>query len=124
MKTTKKQFAEFEKECRRLQRVMGLTDFDLSISHSPGPSRHQAGIEVDSDVAAASIFLNTDTAGSYFVNISEIALHEMCHLLIADLDALARARFVTDEEIFKTDEKLTNRLVTLLTPILKKGKDE
>ncbi len=114
-KTTDKEFQVFVDECKRLIDKFKLLDWIIyyELKHLDSAI---AMVEYQSINRAATIKLNTKIDID-IEKLKEIALHEVCHLLIADTNHLACCRYVTQDEIIKAKEVTTHKIVAALKSI-------
>ena len=102
MKTKKRHFKYFKKQCQRWIDFFGLKGWEIHFQHE-----HQedsmATVWYSLEGRCLVFTLSTDTGGvkPSKKNISRWAFHEVCEVLVGRLEALAKDRFVTDKEIFE-----------------------
>lgn len=114
MKTTKKDFKDFEKWCRFYINKFGLNDYSIFFNHTDtGDAIARVSIAILS--RTATFQLNTSVYRDDMVGKSwrYFARHEVCHLLIADVSNLVGS-YCSEDESKRADEALTCRLTNLL----------
>ena len=99
MKTTKKDFELFKKECKKWIKYYGLTDWDVSFFHTESETEGFLAKTVASLPAmAADIFLSKNWTDKYYSvgEIKSTAHHEVLELLFMPLHILSENRFIRD----------------------------
>lgn len=98
-KTTKKDFAEFKKECEYWLEYFGLIDWEYFITHEEIQDQPDATASFNLD----SVARNTYIKCAIKVNVKPLkneiktwAFHEVCHLLISGVTGLAWRSFNYD----------------------------
>jgi len=114
--TTPRAFAIFKAECDRLVKLWGLNDWEVRVRHedigenlatcTPGIVSRICIIRLGTTWGPSDI--PTDAA------IKNAARHEVAHLATGELIALARARYVTDDEMTSAIETTAKRLERIL----------
>lgn len=98
MKTTKKHFELFTKECQKWIARLGLTDWRIEIFHSPARNNPRARAWCDWDVNSrcAGIHLSDEWPEAELCNrtICRSAFHEVMHVVLGRLYMLSRMRFL------------------------------
>ena len=116
MKTTKKEFEVFEKACRKYIEFWGLYNWDIYIDKQ----------KLDGTIAetwfktstnTATIWLNENQDSIY--DMKETACHEVCHIVIADLEYCGRSRFQDEDAFYKCSETLTKLISNKIYPLIK-----
>lgn len=115
IKTSKKDFQIFVDECKRIQRLFGFNDWKLFYEHTQLKGAY-ACICYDADERTATLSLNTEILQAEIKDwdVLDSAKHEMCHLLLADLEGVGRKRWVHKDEMYKQSEALAQRLTDLI----------
>jgi hypothetical protein len=118
IKTTKKHFKLFKSEVIRLVNLFGLTDWKISFEHKDLEDDY-VRLSWDYSGSVACFFLCTNWDREEAVPltneaIKKIALHEVCHLLVAPITSLGEARFVNEGEITDENERLARQLTNIL----------
>jgi len=114
MKTTAKQFAEFKEECRRLQKLWGMSDWDVRIRHEyPRDKEALASCSVWSKKRTATIRMSLKTE-KFAPTIKELARHEMIHVLIGRVCDMATDRWGDGNAMEEAEEALVQKLIRLL----------
>jgi len=117
-KTTKKDFEEFKFRCARWQKFFGLINYSISYQHTE-LEKDDAQCRYNISGKWAIMTLSTAVQNhNHSINffIRELALHEVCELLIGELGALARARYNYDE-VESAEHEIVMRLVNVLLPL-------
>ncbi len=115
-KTSDKQFKEFTAEVYKLQKEWGLTDWKIFCEHRKLKDRFASNnYEMKQRVSMIAFTTELENDGDIeFVNPKLHAKHEMVHLLIADLYALAGERYINEFQIDSAEEGIVRRLEKLL----------
>ena len=116
MKTTHKHLEIFKKECLKWQDKFELHNWELNFrwQHS---DESRASINTNLNGYVATIFLSEEWNSYNEITEKDIKLtakHEMIHLLLARMDAVTRARFVSIDEAIEADEETVMKLTYLL----------
>lgn len=111
MKTTKKDFELFKKECRKWIKVFGLKDWEINFEHVPVQSGIGEHI-FDSNNRWAYIKLATDWGNTEISSceVKRTAFHETVELWLGRIRILAKIRYVREDEI---DEEIHALVRTL-----------
>lgn len=114
-KHSSKPFQTFKAECVRLMEALGLKDWDVVITDSREVNDDDSA-ETDSnqETRIAIIKWNRKNEGSEFCDPLGTAKHEIGHLLLLDLEALAESRWTTQQQIDLESEKLATILEKVL----------
>jgi len=112
MKTTKKQFAEFEEACHKWIDFFGLKDWEVDIKHSRLPDEDtNSQVTRDYDAKYACVIFNTDLGNKFKDDdFKKVAFHEICHILLGELGDLAGRRFITPDELVNQEHTIVHRL--------------
>ena len=115
--TTAKHFEVFQKEVLYWINKWGLHQWEIAFTHEPFDD-NRAGIGFDVGGRIATFFLSTEWSGEVIpptnANVKDSAKHEAFELLLAEVYATARARFVTADEHTAAHHALVRRLEKLL----------
>lgn len=106
-KTTKKNFKQFKKFCKKWIDYFGLTDWEIEISHKNAKGNREienrdpvAWSWYDTASHRARITLNTDwkseKPGNRNIELS--ALHEVLEIMLGELTVVGMNRYVTEKE--------------------------
>lgn len=116
MKTTKKDFELFKKECDKWLKKLGLDYFKIIYKWENLDNYNiDGGSNTGDHVGYATISLDTDIQEEHTpFDVKETAQHEVIHLLPKRLEELAYQRHATRTEIYNATEELVNKLVYLL----------
>jgi len=98
-KTTNKQFVQFKKECNRWIKFWGLTEWSVVFFHEKINDDCYADCTWNVEGRVASIRLNKEIDGMVLFDPKKTAFHEVCELLLCELDGLARDRFISKSHI-------------------------
>ncbi len=112
-KTTQKEFQLFKKEFLYWQKTLGQMQYEIHFELGGTFNDAAASIEPDCRYKIATARLAT-TLNTNYNNIRAFAKHEAIHLFLEQLTYVARSRFVTEEEITRTDEGMVRVLERLL----------
>lgn len=115
MKTTTKQFEEYKKWVNYYIDKFNLDEWDIYFSLEEVPIEEFAGTTIKYFGRTANFRLakELDDATLNGTTMKETARHEVCHLLISELDILIGA-YVTNDEHKLANERLTVKLCHLL----------
>jgi len=110
---TKKDFRAFKAECERLIGVLGLGEWTAFYFHevSKGSEDAHATCTINID-ARQCIMRMRDWTDETFLPMDPKALarHEVGHLLVAKLSAMAHGRYITPHDLQMAEEEICNRL--------------
>ncbi len=112
-KTTEEDFELFKFRCSRWQKFFGLINFVISYRHKKIDDDAQCAYSDSGKwaVITLSTEVNEYEHSDHF--IKELALHEICELLISNLASMARLRF-NYEEVEVAEHEIVMRLVNVL----------
>ncbi len=117
MKTTKKHFDIFKRECDIWIKKLELDDIDIRVSKTnigKGDAAHCDRGRLDTAVIDIRLNSDLDKEDLATKTLKETARHEIIHALIGEFAALGYNRFVTSSEMVKAEEKLVVKLEKLL----------
>lgn len=113
MKASADDAAQFREECLRWQAEFGLTDWSLDIKSAPTTDDTEAKADYDCDTRLVQL--------TYYVGTNDVAhpldnaLHEMLHVLFADmLLAAVQAKSESDATLGREEHKVIERLARVL----------
>jgi len=115
-KTTKTHFELFKKECLYWHERLGLQRWDLIIAHEELDSLISQ-LRYNAIAHRATVVLNitwVDVDRAETLNdelIISSAIHEISHLLEAEMSSLSRERYVGEDELYRAEEVVVNILV-------------
>jgi hypothetical protein len=112
LRTTKKQFEYFKKKVYDFTEAFGLKDWDIYVQHSPCDEGGSiAECSWDSNNRCATIGFNTDYDNKIYdlteYYLKRYALHEIIHVLLAEIHDLMRVNLVHEEKIKKEVHKVS-----------------
>jgi len=112
---TNRNFALFQKEFKKWQKLFGLTGYKVYFKHEPIAKRF-AEIAIESGAMVATVRLNSNLPDKDkpFRDIKRDAKHEALHLLIARLENNGKYRYSTEAEIDEAAEELVVKLEDLI----------
>lgn len=114
-KTTKRHFAVFEAEVRRLLKLWNLVDWEVRVTHEKCDSLatcEPRGISRICIIRLATKWGPLDTPTDERMRAS--ARHEVAHLVTGELVMMARSRYVTEDEVTAAIETTARRLERML----------
>jgi len=115
MKTTKKDFELFVKECEYWVNRFKLDDWQIDYFHNKHePNNCIAKVNTTLTAKSASVTLNSDLADDINVDIKATAKHEIIHILLGELSELGWSRFTTRDEMRTVEESLTRKLENII----------
>lgn len=118
MKTTKKQFKEFDKYCRKFIKLWGLDSWNVYIIHEGIPDSILAQVVAQPECMTATITFNTDPYDEE-IDIEETAFHECVHILIRELEWIGECRYIGPNETTRACESLVNKITKVVLPLTK-----
>ena len=113
MKASADEAAQFREECLRWQAEFGLTDWTIQFQTAPAASPDEADMDYDCDTrhAKSTYYVGVDDS----LHPRDVALHEVLHLLMADmLLAAISARDESDPLLAREEHKVIERLIKVL----------
>ena len=110
----RKAYSEFKCECMRQIARLGLKEWDIEIQHSvldEESSSTAAVTQMEEEGKLAVVILN-----KRFIprDPKRIAKHEVCHILLGKIQAIAAKRWMSEAEIDGEVEALCTRLEKVL----------
>jgi len=110
-----KDFALFQKEFKRWQKLFGLTGYKVYFKYEPEEG-YFASLSVNQGNMVATATLNSELPDKDkpFKDIKRTAKHEAIHLLVSRLEKDGRYRFTSEDEIYEATEELVFRLEDLI----------
>ena len=113
-KTTDKHFTVFKKHVHLWLDHFGLKDWEIIIDHDIPVSASDAlaACSIDLPQRFARIYLNTTWDDNHPTEqlLKCSAFHEVCELMLGEMNTLAKARFATDDEIDSARHAVIARL--------------
>jgi len=108
-------FALFQEEFKRWQKIFGLTGYQIYFKYEPLDSVF-ASISINQGEMVATVRLNSKIGkeDKPFKDIKRDAKHEAIHLLIGRLSQDARYRYSSEGELLEATEELVNKLIDLI----------
>lgn len=115
MKKKSKDFEQFQREFEKRQKQFGLLGYRCFFKYEPLEDCF-ANISIGQDNATATVCLNSKLPKEDmpFRDPKRHAKHEAIHLLTSRLESLAKARYVSRQEIYEAWEELTRKLEVLI----------
>lgn len=112
MKTSKKHFTVFKKECLKWIVLFGLLDWKFSFFHEQWDNEALANYKTNLEGKCAAINLSIDWADEPITNaqIKRSAFHEVCEVMLSRLAICVRSRFVSSDEIIEAIHDIIRRL--------------
>ena len=118
MKTTKKHFEIFKKECEKWINKLKLDDWEFNYHHeNPSMEGADACVETNTIFRRVDIYLSIDQFDEETFNtdyIKHVAKHEILHVLLKNLNYLTHKRFITEDQIIQTEEQIIRKLEKLI----------
>ena len=114
-KTTRQDFQYFEKACLSYLKAWKMDDWDVFFYHAHSKN-YRAHINVNHSARQLEITLSTVWI-DHPVNNRELkiaAKHEVIHGLLGPIVSLARARYVTTDEMINGEHAVVQKLMKLL----------
>lgn len=116
MKVTKTDFRFFTSECQRFIDVLGLKEWSMHYTHEPLDDAYARTL-MNSGGMVATIIMGTywdDMRPKTKREISRLAFHEVCHLLMNPLATEAMERYTTDHTLQSLEHTIIRRLENLV----------
>ena len=111
---SKQDIASFRKSCEIWRDYLSLADWDIYVEAGDLKDGTIADVSRCIDTRSAVVRLHSLPGEDKDQLIESTARHEMVHVLLADLSALAHGRESKHEDIEREEEKLVVRLSRLL----------
>jgi hypothetical protein len=110
----RKAYSEFKEECLRQMGRLGLKEWDITVQHG--------FLEGEEDSTAATTQMEETgklaviTLNKKFIprDPKRVAKHEVCHVLLGKIQALAAKRWTSEDEVDGEIEALCTRLEKVL----------
>jgi hypothetical protein len=113
-KTTRKDYKYFSERVKYWQEKFNLGDWRIELCLEELEDV-MAECQMWYDSHGAHVRMNTNFPNPIDRQyINKLALHEVCHILLADFRRLANERIVTNEMLTLTEHAIVRRLETLL----------
>lgn len=115
-KTTKDDFELFKFRCNRWQKFFGLINYDISYRHIKDEEDARCAYNIPGKWAI--IILSTELNDYEYCKtfIRNLALHEICELLVGSLGHMARGKYSIDE-VEIAEHEIVMRLINVLLPL-------
>lgn len=111
-----KDFALFQSEFKKWQKLFGLTGYKVYFKHEPLDNSF-GDISINQEDMVVTVRFNsklTDKDKPY-QDIKRTAKHEALHLLVGRLEMNGRYRYISENEISEASEELVHRLENLIS---------
>ncbi len=118
IKTTPEQFELFKAEVRRLIDIFHIDGWKVFYEFK---LLKNANAQLWTDVTERSakfILSTTNTLSDSDYDVKDAALHEVCHLIMADVVDLGDSRFVSHLEYTSACERVTRKIQALLSTLV------
>lgn len=115
-KTTKSDFKYFKLRCEHYVKLWKLIEWDIDYEHSNGQGSDRAACSrtILGMHAVIELCFNWEHEKVTKQALNRIAKHEVLHILLAPIELLAQARFVTEDEYKAGDHTVIQKLIKLL----------
>lgn len=116
MKTNKKHFEIFKKECEYWYDIFELKNWNIDYYHLDR-EESLAWTKVNLDGRKLAVSLNKDWGKWDKITtekVKNVAKHEMIHCLLGRLAELGTARYINQNEVYEAEEALVNKLSKLI----------
>ena len=117
MKTSKKDFELFKKECRKWIDKLELNTYSVYFQQVPLDHEYAKTmtqyLSMQATMALASDW-DTEVRPLNRYEIAKVAKHEAVHLLLSKMDTLATSRFVTKDELDQAEHEIVRKLENIL----------
>ena len=125
MKTSARDFEKFKIYCRKWADLFGLKDYHFTFRHVKGDRAAYGGCLIDFKRRTARISLYVDWGKGVEVTEEELdrtALHEILHVVLDHLTALAEVRYVVAGDIEMAQEAAIVRLENGIYPLVRSAR--
>jgi len=116
--TSNEHYELFKSECLKWQDILSLKDWYVDFEHDLIIEGNEACAHMDINAKAATLILSTEWVGQ--VNdetVKMAAFHEMCEVLLCQLQMLANERFnVSPEQVVESVHSIIQVLLNVLYP--------
>lgn len=113
-KKQQQRLKKFEKLVEEHRQALGIEDFDIVVEHGELNDGTLADVTRDVDARSCLIRLHPPSSHEDLDHLSQLAKHELMHVLLADFSALAHDRESSHSDIERAEEALVVRLTRLL----------
>lgn len=119
MKTTQKHLKVFQDEFLKTIDLLGVTGWEFYFTFTDEKDTYaRVNTNTIDHLATAMLCKDWDELDGHYKltdeHIRSKAIHEACHVLVARLDALANARYKTEDELNQAEHELTRRIEALV----------
>jgi hypothetical protein len=112
MRFAKKDFNNYVKAVKELVKAFGLTGWELTYSFLPLEQGEFANVTFQSDQHKACFSMTTAEFNDYeYAKPDEVALHEVLHLLLANLYAMAKSREYNEDSYIAEEHAVLNSIM-------------
>jgi len=104
VKTTKKNFELFIKECKKWIQLLGVTSWRIVIEHKDREDhRDLSWCCIESSTMSCSVMLSVNWYDNKISNnaIKRCAFHEICHVMLSPIDDMLTERGYGQDEVDK-----------------------
>lgn len=105
-KFTRKDFLKFKKWCEYYIKLFKINDTAIEIRFSEKEDKNWVACSSSTLLYACSISLNKNHHCCYKIDFRSTALHEVLHILMRKLRAVATDRFVKAGDVRKEEEEI------------------
>jgi len=110
--TTQAEFEEFESEVRRLWSLVGMSGWQLVVTHRELDENTYANCTSDGIARRIEISLNKKPKECF--DVRYLARHEMGHAMLQPLGQYAACRFLTEDELVSAEHEVVMRIISVL----------
>jgi hypothetical protein len=110
--TTQAEFEEFESEVRLLWSLVGMSGWQLVVTHRELDENTYANCTSDGTARRIEISLNKKPKECF--DVRYLARHEMGHAMLQPLGQYAACRFLINDELVSAEHEVVMRLLPLL----------
>src|SRR5258706_6388707 len=110
--TTKENFALFSETVKDYQKKFGLLDWNIQLRHVSIGAVELAQANSNCEGCVATVTLNKNWKELDPITderIRRVALHEVIHVLLANLSYIASCRYITQSELDEAEHKVVRR---------------
>jgi len=117
MKTNKKHFKVFKKECKKLIGSLGLFDWELCFTHNDLDCRGNCHTQIPGFMCKLNLGVDWGEGQEYKItnkDIKRTAFHEVLHLLLTEIRGCANDRYMNIQEYDEIEHRTIRRIENFL----------
>lgn len=116
---TRRHFAAFEKAIHHYVTAYGLTGWTIELHHEGDNTLGRATCAPQLDGRRVDIYLPTSWSNEDVTSqkLDSSARHEVIHILLARMSALAAERHCTQAQLYEAEEELVTKIMEITAPL-------